>query len=61
MEPEIIYVDRFEVFYAWYHWWKDNGGTHYYGWGDGDYVLEGLKNNPAKIIYLGRKEGWWKK
>lgn len=60
MKEEIIVIDRFEVFYMWYKWWKENGGTHYYGWGDGDYILEGLKNDPSKIIILGRKQGWWK-
>ena len=60
METEIIVADKFEIFYAWYHWWKENGGIHYYGWGDGEYILEGLKNNPAQIIRLGRAQGWWK-
>jgi hypothetical protein len=59
-DPEIIIIDKFEVFYTWYCWWKDHGGMHYFGWDDGNYIIEGLKNDPAKIIRLGRKQGWWK-
>jgi hypothetical protein len=56
-----VYVDRFKIFCAWYDWWKSNDGFHYYGWGAGDEILEGLKTNPQKIISKGRIEGWWKK
>ena len=56
-----IYVDRFEIFYAWYHWWIEHGGIHYYGWDNGDDILEGLKNNPQMVIKLGQLQGWWKK
>ena len=59
MEEEIIMIDKFEVFYKWYRWWKARGGMHYYGWGDGEYILEGLKNDPVKVIKLGRLQGWW--
>lgn len=59
MNEEIIIIDKFEVFYTWYKWWKARGGMHYYGWGDGEYILEGLENDPAKIIKLGRLQGWW--
>lgn len=58
IEEEILVIDKFEVFYTWYKWWKAHGGMHYYGWGDGEYILEGLKNDPVKVIKLGRMQGW---
>jgi hypothetical protein len=56
-----VYIDRFEVFCAWHDWWRANGGFHYFGWGDGDWILKNLKENPVKVTSKGRKEGWWKK
>jgi hypothetical protein len=54
------YVDRFEIFCAWYDWWEANGGIHYYGW-SGTNIIEGLKTDPQKIINKGRIAGWWKR